>query len=59
MFDAEFALDVARDDRGRIVAEVWHKASGKTVGIREVSGIAEAQRWGNQLVDDLRKGADR
>lgn len=38
-----FTLDVNKDDRGRIVAEVWHTESGKTLAISEVDSEKDAE----------------
>lgn len=47
----KFTLDINRDDRGRIVAEVWHKTSGKTLAITECDTIADAEHWGRKTVE--------
>lgn len=49
----EYTANVSRDDRGRIVAEVWHTESGKTVGITECATSAEAWHWARKTVELL------
>jgi hypothetical protein len=51
----DFTLDVNTDDRGRIVAEVWHTQSGKTLGIEEVNTPEDAEHWARNAID-LRAG---
>ena len=46
-----FVLDVSRDDRGRLVAEIWRKASGKTLAIEEVDSIAQAEHWARKIIE--------
>lgn len=46
-----FTLTADRDDRGRIVAEVYHNESGKTVGITEVDNYEMARWWGSKLIN--------
>lgn len=48
-----YAYSVSRDDRGRIVCEVWHKESGKTVGITECNTVANARHWAAKLISTL------
>lgn len=46
-------LDVDRDDRGRLVAELWDERSGKTIGITEVDSakpIAAAEHWAKETL---------
>lgn len=50
----EYTASVNRDDRGRIVAEVWHNESGKTVGITEVDTIEGGWWWAKKLADSMR-----
>lgn len=47
----EFTATVSRDDNGRIVAEIWHTASGKTVGITEVDTIEDGWWWAKKTVE--------
>lgn len=49
----EYTANVSKDDYGRIVAEVWHTASGKTVGITECATSAEAWHWARKTVELL------
>lgn len=46
-----FTLDISRDDRGRIVAEVWHDESGKTLAITECDTEAAAEHWGKKVIE--------
>lgn len=47
----DFVLDINEDDRGRIVAEVFHRESGKTVGITECDTTRDAKHWGKRLIE--------
>jgi hypothetical protein len=53
-----FAFDVAKDDRGRWVCEVWDKASGQTVSIEGHPSAAAARQWGAAKLAEL-ANADR
>lgn len=46
-----YTLEMNRDDRGRIVAEVWHDATGKTLGITEVDNYEMGRWWGCKLIN--------
>ena len=48
----EWVLDVDKDDRGRLVAEVWHTTSGKTLGTTEVESIKAAESWARKAIVD-------
>ena len=52
MTAADFEAEITRDDGGRIVAEVWHKPSGKTIGITEVETFAAGKWWAEKLIAD-------
>lgn len=47
----EYTYSVAQDDRGRIVAEVWHTESGKTLAIEECDTTADAKHWAKKLIE--------
>lgn len=47
----DFTLEVNKDDRGRIVAEVWHTESGKTLAIEEVDTIPDAEHWAKKTIE--------
>ncbi len=47
----DFETSITRDDRGRIVAEVWHKPSGQTVGITEVDTETDGHYWAAKLIE--------
>ena len=51
-----YTLTVKRDDRGRLIAEVCHTASGKTVGSEQVDNYEMARWWGGKLVNSFPKG---
>ena len=53
-----YTLEVNKDDRGAIVAELWHDESGKTVGITEVDNYEMARWWGSKLVNMMTAKAD-
>ena len=46
-----FVLDVDKDDRGRLVAEIWHASSGKTLAIEKVDSIAAAEHWAKKAIE--------
>jgi hypothetical protein len=50
MAATDFEISITRDDRGRIIAEVWHKQSGQTVGITEVDTVADGRHWARKLI---------
>ena len=47
----EYTLGISKDDRGRLVAEIWHTASGKTLAIQEVDSIAAAEWWAKRAIE--------
>lgn len=46
-----FVLDINKDDRGRLVAEIWHAESGKTLAIEEVDTITGAEYWAKKAIE--------
>lgn len=56
---SDFQADITRDDRGRIVAEVWHKPSGQTVAIQECGSQPAANLFVKTVIDrQLAKAVD-
>lgn len=47
----DYTASIRRDDRGRLVAEVWHTESGKTLGITEVDTVEGGWWWAKRLVE--------
>ena len=47
----KYTLSVTKDDRGRIVAEVWDTVSGKTLGITEANSRADALHWAKKTIE--------
>ena len=46
-----FVLDIDKDDRGRLVAEVWDEASGKTLATVEVDSIGDGEYWAKKAIE--------
>ena len=46
----EWTFAIYRDDRGRIVAEVWHSLNGKTLAITECDSIPDAKHWAVKII---------
>lgn len=55
----DYTASVCRDDNGRYVAEVWHTATGKEVGIED-AGEFEAAWWtAKRMIDNAMKETAR
>jgi len=46
-----YTASITRDDRGRIVAEVWHNESGKTLAISEVNTESDGWHWAKRVIE--------
>lgn len=51
----DYTATVSRDNRGRVVAELYHTQSGKTIGITEVDTIQDGWWWAKKLADTFQE----
>lgn len=51
----KYTASITKDDRGALVVELWHTASGKTIGITEVDTEVDGWHWVKKTLEHLPK----